>query len=210
MSTGIAYPPDAFRLRGARSILAALFGLGLAVASFASAAQAEDQWRRDEAAPAHRQAHLSRPTPFVANNRVRADTPAYSGNRFHTPGHDRFAGRVVNGGRGYYDPRGYYRGPGVALGMSLYDPYADPYSPYAEYSEPDYQYPPPPPPAEDAPAPPPVASAPMAEAPDGDSFIGPNGQTCRTFRSTATIDNTPQEVQGTTCLQPDGTWRMVN
>jgi hypothetical protein len=36
------------------------------------------------------------------------------------------------------------------------------------------------------------------------------GQTCREYRTTATIDGKPQEVHGTACLQPDGTWQFLH
>jgi len=35
------------------------------------------------------------------------------------------------------------------------------------------------------------------------------GQTCREYRTTATIDGKPQEIHGTACLQPDGTWQYL-
>jgi surface antigen len=34
------------------------------------------------------------------------------------------------------------------------------------------------------------------------------GQTCREYRTTAAIDGKPQEIHGTACLQPDGTWQF--
>jgi surface antigen len=36
------------------------------------------------------------------------------------------------------------------------------------------------------------------------------GQTCREYRTTATIDGKPQEIHGTACLQPDGTWQFLH
>jgi surface antigen len=35
------------------------------------------------------------------------------------------------------------------------------------------------------------------------------GQQCREYQSTAVIDGQPQPTDGTACLQPDGTWRIV-
>jgi hypothetical protein len=35
-------------------------------------------------------------------------------------------------------------------------------------------------------------------------------QTCREYRTTATIDGKPQEIHGTACLQPDGTWQYLH
>ena len=56
-------------------------------------------------------------------------------------------------------------------------------------------------------APPPViyapAPAPAAYAP------APASQTCRQFQSTIQVDGKPQQSYGTACLQPDGTWRIV-
>lgn len=82
---------------------------------------------------------------------------------------------------------------------------------------PAYYYPPPPPvyvypayPAYPAPvyaAPPAPAYAPPrapAAAP------GPQAQeNCREYQSSTTIDGRPQQVYGTVCLQPDGSWRIV-
>jgi hypothetical protein len=52
------------------------------------------------------------------------------------------------------------------------------------------------------PAPQVVSSAP-AGAP-------PTQQQCREYTATATIDGRPQETVGTACLDPDGTWRIVD
>ncbi len=67
-------------------------------------------------------------------------------------------------------------------------------------------YPPPPAPVYYAPAPsyappPATAYAPPPAAPQGD---------CREYQSTTTIAGQPQNVVGTACRQPDGTWRIVN
>lgn len=37
-----------------------------------------------------------------------------------------------------------------------------------------------------------------------------NGTTCREYAANAAIDGRWQQVHGTACLQPDGSWRMVN
>jgi surface antigen len=37
-----------------------------------------------------------------------------------------------------------------------------------------------------------------------------NGTTCRDYTANAAIDGRWQQVRGTACLQPDGSWRMVN
>ena len=56
-------------------------------------------------------------------------------------------------------------------------------------------YPPPP-----VYVPPPPAAAP--------AYAPVPGQ-CREYQSTTTIDGRPQQVYGTACLQPDGSWRIV-
>ena len=56
-------------------------------------------------------------------------------------------------------------------------------------------------------APPPVvyapAPAPAAYAP------APASQNCREYQSTIQVNGQPQQSNGTACLQPDGTWRIV-
>ena len=53
-------------------------------------------------------------------------------------------------------------------------------------------------------APPPQAvAAPQAQAAQA-------GQTCREYQQTITLNGQPQEAWGTTCLQPDGTWKVVS
>jgi hypothetical protein len=36
------------------------------------------------------------------------------------------------------------------------------------------------------------------------------GQTCREYRTTATIDGKPEQLNGIACLQPDGTWQFIH
>jgi hypothetical protein len=72
------------------------------------------------------------------------------------------------------------------------------------YAPPPYYYAPPPP-VVYAPPPtyysaPPAYYAPPAQA---------TGQQCREYQSTTTINGQPQQIVGTACLQPDGTWRIV-
>lgn len=38
----------------------------------------------------------------------------------------------------------------------------------------------------------------------------PDGRQCREFQQEVTIDGRPQEAYGTACLQPDGSWQVVN
>ena len=72
---------------------------------------------------------------------------------------------------------------------------------------PAYPYPPPvygPPPAVVyAPSPPAVAPAPPRPA------AGAHGGNCREYQSAVTIDGRPQQTYGLACLQPDGSWRIV-
>ncbi len=72
---------------------------------------------------------------------------------------------------------------------------------------PAYYYPPPvyyaPPPAYYYP--PPVAYA----APPAPAVAPDAGLTCREYQSTTTIEGRPQPTYGRACLQPDGTWKIV-
>ena len=71
-------------------------------------------------------------------------------------------------------------------------------------------YPPPPvvygPPPAVVYAPPPAAVVPAAPLPNAGAQQGDN---CREYQSTVTIDGRPQPTYGRACLQPDGTWRIV-
>jgi len=84
------------------------------------------------------------------------------------------------------------------------------------YPPPYYAYPPPyyyPPPVVYAPPAvyaPPVVAPPIVGSPASDPYTASNGQTCREYQTTMTIDGQPQQTHGTACLQPDGTWRIVN
>ncbi len=100
---------------------------------------------------------------------------------------------------------------GVGVGVPLFPAYYPP--PYYAYP-PAYYYPPPvvyaPPPVVYAPpvvaAPAPAISANPASAP----YTATNGQTCREYQTTVTVNGQPQDTHGTACLEPDGTWRIVN
>ena len=83
------------------------------------------------------------------------------------------------------------------FGVPLAGPPAYYYPPPAYYAPPAYYYPP---------APAPAYAAPPYQAEGAQA----QGQTCREYRSTTTIDGRPQATYGTACLQPDGTWRIVN
>ncbi len=72
---------------------------------------------------------------------------------------------------------------------------------------PIYYYPPPvvyaPAPAYGTLQPIPTPSSQSSDAPAA-------GQTCREYQTTVTVDGQTQPSYGTACLQPDGTWRIVN
>jgi surface antigen len=42
------------------------------------------------------------------------------------------------------------------------------------------------------------------------NYQGSNGQPCRNFTTQAVIDGQTQQVAGTACRQPDGSWRTIN
>ena len=97
---------------------------------------------------------------------------------------------------------------GLGIGVPLFGPaYGAPaYYPPAYYPPP-YAYAP-------AYAPPPayVPPAPAYYAPP-QSYAPAPAQTasqCREYNATTMIGGTPQQTVGTACLQPDGTWRIVN
>lgn len=83
---------------------------------------------------------------------------------------------------------------GIGIGVPLFAPaYPAPvyYPPYY-YAPPVYYAPPPAPPL----APP--VPAPTAAA----------SQQCREYSTTTMIGGAPQQMVGTACLQPDGSWRI--
>lgn len=97
----------------------------------------------------------------------------------------------------------------VGIGGGYYPGY---YYPYYDYP-PAYYYPPPPvvyapPPVAYTPAPAPAA--PVVGTPASAPYTASNGQTCREYQTTVTVGGQPQDTRGTACLQPDGTWRIVN
>ena len=76
------------------------------------------------------------------------------------------------------------------------------------------------PPAYAAPPPPVYYYPEPAGAPEGaaapSSVVTPAGgttystQTCREYQTTTTIEGVARQSSGTACLQPDGTWRLMN
>jgi hypothetical protein len=83
-------------------------------------------------------------------------------------------------GPGYYGPPPYY--------PPVYSP------PPAYYAPPEYA------------PPPPYYVPPSGPAPYSSSY---NTDHCREYTATETIGGRPQTLVGTACLQPDGTWRIV-
>ena len=100
-------------------------------------------------------------------------------------------------GPGYYGPRYYYPPPVVFVPPPYYDP------PPAYYPPPPVYY-----------APPPAVYAPpqvvMMGAPPASPGWQPGQTYCREWRGPAQIDGRIQEMYGTVCRQPDGSWRFQN
>lgn len=98
---------------------------------------------------------------------------------------------------------------GIGIGIPLFAPaYAGPaYYPRAYY--PPAYYPPAYYPAPYAYAP---AYAPVYVQPQQTAAPAPAAASsqCREYNTTTVIGGTPQQAVGTACLQPDGTWRIVN
>ncbi|MBI3516400.1 MAG: hypothetical protein HY060_20405 [Proteobacteria bacterium] len=100
---------------------------------------------------------------------------------------------------------------GVGVGVPIY-PYPYPYyypPPPVYYAPPPVYYAPPPPvvyqsppPAYMTPPAPAYSAPPAAAAP-------PSGN-CREYTAQTMIAGQPQQTVGTACLQPDGTWRIMN
>jgi hypothetical protein len=69
-----------------------------------------------------------------------------------------------------------------------------------------------PPPVIYAPPPAVVYSAPpvVSAIPSSPVYQTQNGQYCREYQGTITVNGVSQPSYGTACLMPDGTWRVVN
>jgi hypothetical protein len=85
-----------------------------------------------------------------------------------------------------------------------FNAWAPPYYYPPPYYPPAYYYPPP---VVYAPAPSYGTVQPLA-APPG--YQDGTGRTCREYQTTVQVDGQWQPGYGTACLQPDGTWRMIN
>jgi hypothetical protein len=57
--------------------------------------------------------------------------------------------------------------------------------------------------------PPPASAEPATDGPTASGPSGGDGY-CREYQTTARINGVMQPTYGTACLQPDGTWRIVN
>ncbi|PWC39013.1 hypothetical protein [Azospirillum sp. TSO35-2] len=105
------------------------------------------------------------------------------------------------------------RGASVSIGVGIGPvfPAFGYYHPYRYYAPPPVVMYAPPPPVVYAPPPEVVyAPPPMAADPAGPVYLSRSGQQCREYQSRATVGGRMQSVYGTACLQPDGTWRIVN
>jgi hypothetical protein len=113
---------------------------------------------------------------------------------------------------GWHHPR-YYAPPPPPIYYAPPPVYYPPPATY--YAPPPTYYPPPaayyPPPARPYyPAPGYASMLPPDALPASPMYQGPGGQTCREYSTTVYISGRPQPSYGTACLQPDGTWRLVN
>jgi hypothetical protein len=109
-------------------------------------------------------------------------------------------------GRNWDDHNHHWRGRTtiVVWGGPAYRPYYPPvyyrpvYYPPAVYAPPVY-----------APAPT-VYDAPTVNAVPTRDFRDNDGRYCREYQRTATIDGREQQIYGTACLMPDGSWQIVS
>jgi len=92
-------------------------------------------------------------------------------------------------------------GFGFNLGVPVFPP-----PPPIVYAPPPVYYVPPPPVVY---SPPPPTAYAVPPGPAG-APAATSGQYCREYQSTTVINGTPQPMYGTACLQPDGSWRIVN
>lgn len=62
-------------------------------------------------------------------------------------------------------------------------------------------------------APPPVVYAPQTALnayPASEPYRTSDGRYCREYQANVVVNGIPQSSYGTACLQPDGSWRVVN
>lgn len=98
------------------------------------------------------------------------------------------------------------------LSLGFYQPYPV-YRPYYYAPYPAYYYAPPPvvyaPPPVVYSAPPVYAQPTMSAVPTRD-FRDTSGRYCREYQRTAVVGGVEQQVYGTACMMPDGSWRIVS
>jgi len=113
---------------------------------------------------------------------------------------------------------------GIGVGVPLYAPYPPPvyyapppvyYAPPPVYAAPPPAYYAPPPPSYGAPppgysGPPPGYTAPPPTASGPPPGPAPASANCRDYQSQTVIAGQTQQIHGTACQQPDGTWRIMN
>lgn len=110
---------------------------------------------------------------------------------------------------------------GARVGGGPHYPYYPGYYPYRPphyyrprpsviYYPPPVYYAPPPPAVIYAPPPVYAANPALNATPTSPVYQNANGQYCREYQSSVTVNGAPQPSYGTACLQPDGSWRVVN
>ncbi len=100
-------------------------------------------------------------------------------------------------------PAAAHGGSRVFFGFNTFVPTPN-YYPPPYYYPPAYYYPPP---AVYAPAPGYGSVQPQPATP---TYQDSSGRTCREFQTTIQVDGQWQPSYGTACLQPDGSWQIVN
>jgi hypothetical protein len=102
-------------------------------------------------------------------------------------------------------------------GHPYYGPYHHPYvgphyrSSVVVVSPPPVYYPPPPQVVYvPAPAPAPVVTPMVNATPTSEPYRTADGQYCREYTTATHVGGVLQSSYGTACLQPDGSWRIVN
>ncbi|MGE5537515.1 MAG: hypothetical protein ACM30I_02785 [Gemmatimonas sp.] len=107
-------------------------------------------------------------------------------------------------GSGHYRPYHHhpYWGPRYHSSLVVVSP------PPVYYAPPPPVYYVPPPPVYYAP--PPVVSPMVDATPASAPYRTSDGRYCREYTTTTVVAGVPRSSYGTACLQPDGSWRIVN
>ena len=109
---------------------------------------------------------------------------------------------VRYGGWGWHHPyyrRHFFFGPRIVF-----------WGPPVYYGPPPYVYGPPVGPPVYAPGYGVPQQQPMTVNPTSAPYRASNGLTCREFQTTITVGGQAQPAYGTACLQPDGSWKVVD